>query len=339
MGIDKKIGKLNKGSLNLITDVKGIKVGHKTLSKGDIQTGVTAIIPTSNNIYKEKFVSASHVINGFGKSVGLIQIDELGTLETPIILTNTLSVGTALNSSIKYMLDNNEDIGKSTGTVNPIILECNDMRLNDIRGLHVTENDVIDAINSAEKLFEEGAVGAGRGMRCYELKGGIGSSSRVFEINRCKYTLGSLVMTNHGRYKELIIDGEYLSDKYPLDVLNEKDKGSVITVIATDVPLSARQLKRVAKRAVAGLTRNGSYISNGSGEIVVAFSTSNVIKHNSDDIINLKTISDDVIDTVFTAVSDSVQESVLSSLYHAHTLIGKNGFKVLSLSDVIAGKK
>ena len=175
MGIDKKIGRLEKGKLNLITDVKGIKIGHKTLANGNIQTGVTAIIPTENNIFKEKFLCASYVINGFGKSVGLVQVDELGTLETPIILTNTLSVGTALTGLVKYMLKNNPEIGESTGTVNPIVLECNDMRLNDIRALNIKEEDVFDAIKDADSIFEEGAVGAGRGMKCYELKGGIGS--------------------------------------------------------------------------------------------------------------------------------------------------------------------
>lgn len=335
MGIDKKIGKLKKGKLNLITDVKGIKVGHKTLANGNIQTGVTAIIPTENNIFKEKFLCASYVINGFGKSVGLVQINELGTLETPIILTNTLSVGTCLTALVKYMLKNNPEIGESTGTVNPIVLECNDMRLNDIRGLHIKKDDVFDAIKNANSNFDEGAVGAGRGMKCYELKGGIGSSSRVFEIDGKEYTLGSLVMTNHGKFKELIIDGEYISDKYHHNVLDEKDNGSVITIIATDLPLSSRQLKRVAKRAVAGLCRNGSYISNGSGEIVIAFSTANTIKHNSSSIFNIKTLSDDYIDIVFTAVGDSVCESVLSSLYKSETVVGKNGFTVYSLKDVI----
>lgn len=142
-------------------------------------------------------------------------------------------------------------------------------------------------------------------------------------------------MTNHGKYNELVIDGEYFSDKYPHKVLNEKDKGSVITILATDVPLSSRQLKRLAKRAVTGLCRNGSYISNGSGEIVIAFSTANIIKHDSNKILNLKSISDDIIDLLFTAVGDSICESVLSSLYHAKTVVGKNGFTVYSIKDVI----
>ena len=209
------------------------------------------------------------------------------------------------------------------------------MRLNDIRALNIKEEDIFDAIKDADSNFEEGAVGAGRGMKCYELKGGIGSSSRVFEIDGKEYTLGSLVMTNHGKYNELVIDGEYFSDKYPHKVLNEKDKGSVITILATDAPLSSRQLKRLAKRAVAGLCRNGSYISNGSGEIVIAFSTANIIKHDSKEILNLKSISDDTIDLLFTAVGDSVCESVLSSLYHAKTVVGKNGFTVYSIKDVI----
>lgn len=335
MGLSKKIGKLQKGKLNLITDVKGIKVGHKTLSSGNIQTGVTAIIPSEDNIFKNKYLCASHVINGFGKSIGLIQIDELGTLETPIILTNTLSVGTAATALTKYMLALNEEIGNTTGTVNPLIMECNDMKLNDIRALQVQEQDVMDAISNAKEVFQEGAVGSGRGMVCHGLKGGIGSSSRIFAINGETYTLGALVMTNHGKYEDLTIDGSYLAEKIPLETLTEADKGSVITILATDLPLSTRQLKRLGKRALVGLAKTGSYIGNGSGEIVIAFSTANVIKHGSKDLINIKAISDDLIDIVFTAVGDSVYEAVLSSLYHSQTVVGKNAFKVYSINDLL----
>lgn len=335
MGLNKKIGRLQTGKLNLISDVGGVKVGHKTLSNGNIQTGVTAIIPTSNNIFKNKFICSSHVINGFGKSIGLIQLEELGTLETPIILTNTLSAATALNAMVKYMLDKNHEIGDTTGTVNPIICECNDMRLNDIRGLHISEEDVYDAIKDAKVKFKEGAIGAGRGMKCYGLKGGIGSSSRIFEINGEKYTLGSLVLTNQGKYENLIIDGKYLSDKYSSKSPSEKDNGSVITIIATDAPLSSRQLKRIAKRAIIGLSRTGSYAYNGSGEIVITFSTYNIVKHDSTKNLNIKSINDNCIDIIFEAVGDSVHESVLSSMYNAETVKGKNGFTVYSINDII----
>lgn len=332
------VGKLRKGNLNLISDVAGVMVGHSTLASGDIQTGVTAIIPQGINMFENKLLSATHVINGFGKSIGMMQINELGTLETPIILTNTLSVGTATTALIEYMLENNPSIGETTGTVNPVVLECNDMRLNDIRGLHVDKSNVFEAIENAKSVFEEGSIGAGRGMRCHGLKGGIGSSSRMFEIGENEYTLGVLVLTNHGRYEDLVINGENISESYPLFNVHEPDKGSVIVIIATDVPLNERQLLRISKRAVVGLSKTGSFIGNGSGEVVIAFSTANIIPHNSKDMIDIKRISDDTIDIVFQAVVEAVHESVLSSLYNAETVIGKNGYTVYSLNDVLNNK-
>lgn len=332
------VGKLRKGNLNLISDVAGVMVGHSTLASGDIQTGVTAIIPQGINMFENKLLSATHVINGFGKSIGLMQINELGTLETPIILTNTLSVGTATTALIEYMLENNPSIGETTGTVNPVVLECNDMRLNDIRGLHVDKSNVFEAIENAKSVFEEGSIGAGRGMRCHGLKGGIGSSSRIFEIGENEYALGVLVLTNHGRYEDLVINGENISESYPLFNVHEPDKGSVIVIIATDVPLNERQLLRISKRAVVGLSKTGSFIGNGSGEVVIAFSTANIIPHNSKDMIDIKRISDDSIDLVFQAVGEAVHESVLSSLYNAETVIGKNGYTVYSLNDVLNNK-
>ncbi len=333
--VNLKIGKLKKGYHNLITDVDGVKVGHTTLAYGDIQTGVTAIIPQSKNIFENKLLAASHVINGFGKSVGLMQIDELGTLETPIVLTNTLSVGTATTALVEYMLKHNPSIGETTGTVNPVVCECNDMKLNDIRGLNIEKHHVTKAISNAKVNFEEGAIGAGRGMRCHGLKGGIGSASRVFNIGDNAHTLGVLVLTNHGRYEDLVINGEKVSEKYPVPGLANPDKGSVITIIATDVPLNERQLQRISKRAVAGLSQTGSYIGNGSGEVVIAFSTANVIPHETNDLLNTKRISDDSIDIVFQAVCEAVHESVLSSLFNSETVQGKNGFISYSINDIL----
>ena len=314
-------------------------VGHSTLATGDIQTGVTAILPHKFNIFEHKLLAATHVINGFGKSVGLMQINELGTLETPIILTNTLSVGTATTALVEYMLEHNPSIGETTGTVNPIVCECNDMKLNDIRGLHVEKSNIFEAINNAKEVFEEGAVGAGRGMRCHGLKGGIGSSSRVFEIGDDKFTLGTLLLTNHGRYEDLVVKGENISEKYPNANISEPDKGSVIVIIATDLPLNERQLLRVSKRAIVGLSKTGSFIGNGSGEVVISFSTANTIPHNSKELLDIKRIGDDSIDIVFQAVSESVYESVLSSLFNAETVIGKSGYTSYSINDIIENKK
>ncbi|WP_206460058.1 DmpA family aminopeptidase [Anaerovorax sp. IOR16] len=337
------IGKMKKGTKNLITDVPGVKVGHVTLDQGDIQTGVTAILPHEGNLFQDKVMAGCCVINGFGKSAGLVQLEELGTIETPIVLTNTLSVGTAVTALVKYMLEKNEDIGVTTGTVNSLVMECNDGKLNDIRGLHVKEEHVQKALKTASEVFEEGAVGAGRGMCCLGVKGGIGSASRVLEVEEKSYTIGALVLSNFGERGDLILAGnpigerirqiqdkdnaekESLLSKKTLEI-EEGDKGSIIMLIATDLPLNERQLKRVAKRAGAGLARTGSFYGNGSGDIAVAFSTSNRVAHYSeDDILSTKMMYDEHLDPVFKAATEATEEAIISSLYHAETVVGVRG--------------
>lgn len=339
MGIENiklKIGKLQKGKNNLITDVKGVKVGHKTLDNGNIKTGVTAIIPHSDNIFREKLICSSYVINGFGKSVGLVQINELGTLETPIILTNTLSVGTCSTALVKYMLKENDDIGVTTGTVNPVVCECNDGYLNDIRGLHVKEEDVFDAIENAEINFKEGNIGAGTGMSCYQLKGGIGSASRVLKLDDKEYTIGSLVLSNFGLKEDLLVDGIKVGEKILEKESEELEKGSIIIILATDIPMNERQLKRIAKRVPIGLARTGSHIGNGSGDIVIAFSTANRIKHyEENEIVNIKIINENIIDKVFRGVIECVEEAVISSLLHSEKTIGTSEHKRESLKKYI----
>ena len=339
MGIENlelKIGKLSKGKNNLITDVKGVKVGHKTLDDGKIKTGVTAIIPHSDNIFREKLICSSYVINGFGKSVGLVQINELGTLETPIILTNTLSVGTCSTALVKYMLKENDDIGVTTGTVNPVVCECNDGYLNDIRGLHVKEEDVFDAIENAEINFKEGNIGAGTGMSCYQLKGGIGSASRVLKLDDKEYTIGSLVLSNFGLKEDLLVDGIKVGEKILEKESEELEKGSIIIILATDIPMNERQLKRIAKRVPIGLARTGSHIGNGSGDIVIAFSTANRIKHYEyRDIVSIKIINENIIDKVFRGVIECVEEAVISSLLHSEKTIGTSEHKRESLKKYI----
>lgn len=339
MGIENiklKIGKLQKGKNNLITDVKGVKVGHKTLDNGNIKTGVTAIIPHSDNIFREKLICSSYVINGFGKSIGLVQINELGTLETPIILTNTLSVGTCSTALVKYMLKENDDIGVTTGTVNPVVCECNDGYLNDIRGLHVKEEDVFDAIENAEINFKEGDIGAGTGMSCYQLKGGIGSASRVLKLDDKEYTIGSLVLSNFGLKEDLLVDGIKVGEKILEKESEELEKGSIIIILATDIPMNERQLKRIAKRVPIGLARTGSHIGNGSGDIVIAFSTANRIKHYEDrDIVSIKIINENIIDKVFRGVIECVEEAVISSLLHSEKTIGTSEHKRESLKKYI----
>lgn len=333
MGLSKEsgisLGKWPKGDKNLITDVPGVKVGHVTLNDGDVKTGVTAIIPHEGDLFHDKLMAGTAVINGFGKSVGLVQIDELGTLESPIIMTNTLSVGTALTASVKYMLERNPDIGVETGTVNCVVTECNDGVLNDIRGLHVTEEHVLQALANASDTFEEGVVGSGTGMCCLGVKGGIGSSSRKVKMDGKDYIVGALVMSNFGADDNLRVGDNFLGPKVDAFLKSEeakKDKGSIIIIIATDAPLSDRQLRRVAKRAMISLGRVGSYSGNGSGDIALAFSTGNHLPHYSNKyFLDVKMAHDDLLDELFEASVEAVEEAIISSLYHAETTHGIRG--------------
>ncbi|MCF6095761.1 P1 family peptidase [Thermovorax subterraneus] len=342
------LGLLPTGPLNAITDVEGVGVGHVTLisgegklipGKGPVRTGVTAIIPHGGNIFKEKLIASCFVGNGFGKSAGLIQIKELGTLETPIILTNTLSVGIASDALVEYMLSMNDDIGVTTGTVNPVVLECNDGYLNDIRGRHVKREHVIEAIMSAKREFETGSVGAGTGMICHGFKGGIGTASRQIEIGGKVYIVGALLLTNYGRMEDLIFNGKnvgrMLKERLERDIKGKKDtieedKGSCIIVIATDVPLDARDLERVAKRGILGLARTGSFMGNGSGDIALAFSTANRVCHYGETFIRIETLSShsDEINKVFQAAVEAVEEAVWDSMFTAERIVGRDYHEV-----------
>ncbi|NLD33654.1 MAG: P1 family peptidase [Clostridiales bacterium] len=349
MGLDAsfgiRIGRLAAGPRNLITDVPGVAVGHHTLADGPVQTGVTAILPHPGNCFEEKLPAAVQVFNGFGKSLGLVQVEELGQLETPIVLTNTLSSGTAWTALCRYMLARNPAIGRETGTVNPVVFECNDGHLNDIRGLHVQEADVLAALDAAAEHFAEGAVGAGRGMRCHGLKGGIGSSSRVMEIGESRYTLGALVQTNHGSLADLTVAGKHIGPQaeallkggWTADYTPQEDRGSVIVVLATDLPLGAGQLKRVARRAIAGLSRTGSNIGHGSGEIALCFTTAQRIKHFDDKPTRQMTeLNEDHINLAFRAAAEATEEAVLSALLHAEAVTGRDGHRAEALRDVLA---
>ena len=342
MGIDAKwnltIGRLPHGARNKISDVPGVTVGHCTLAEGSVQTGVTALLPHPGDVFHDKVLAACHVINGFGKTTGLVQIEELGTLETPILFTNTLSVGTVETALVKYMLERNPDICETTGSVNPVVCECNDSNLNDIRGLHVTEQNALDALADCKADFAEGAVGAGRGMRCHGLKGGIGSASRLVELDGKTYTIGTLVLSNHATFDDLVVAGTPIHTLLDERIPPHEDKGSIITVIATDIPLSERQLKRLCRRVIVGLSRTGSTCGNGSGEIVLAFTTANRMPHYADSpLLPMTMLHDDAINPLFRAVAECAEESVLSSLLHAETVTGKNGRTVASLADLLTG--
>lgn len=328
-------GKWKKGAKNLITDVPGVLVGHRTVTEGDAQTGVTAILPHGGNLFLSKVPAAVHVINGFGKSAGLIQIEEMGTIESPVLLTNTFGVGTAINGALTRLLEQNPEIGDTTGTVNPVVLECNDGVINPIRQRALQEEHVLQAIEQASDTFEEGAVGGGRGMRCYDLKGGIGSASRLVSVGENGYTVGALLMTNFGRKSDLTVCGDPVGKR----IVGEEsaaDHGSVIIVLATDAPLTVRQLGRCCRRAQNGIARTGSFTGNGSGEIAVMFSVANQIPHfPKEPVVHGTYLHDNHLDAFFEAVTECVEESVISSMLHAGPMKDRHGNTVHSLREYL----
>lgn len=339
MGAEKtaySFGTFPRGPRNLITDVPGVQVGHRTLAEGDIQTGVTAILPAPGNLFREKVPAACHVINGFGKAMGLSQVQEIGTIETPVILTNTLAVGTGFNAVVRRCLRENPEVGLTTGTVNPLVLDCNDgAALNDVRGMHVTEADVWAAIDAASADFAEGSVGAGRGMCCYGLKGGIGSASRVIAIGEHAYTLGVLVLTNYGEAPDLRLGGELMGRRLPFGQ-RRPDRGSCAVLLATDLPLSTRQMGRVCRRTQSGLARTGAYVANGSGETAVMFSTAYRVPHfPAEKFLQVSFLHEDTLDLVFRAATDCIEEAVVSALFHAETVVGRGGKCRKSLRDLM----
>lgn len=328
-------GKLAPGPNNDICDVPGVGVGHCTLRQGDINTGVTAILPHAGNLFREKVIAASHVINGFGKSVGLVQLDELGTLETPILLTNTLSVGTCATALVRHALAQNPDIGRTTSTVNPVVAECNDGPLNDIQALAVTEAHALQAIESASGgPVLQGSVGAGTGMTCFGYKGGIGSASRQLTLADQVFHLGILVLSNFGAPGDLMLpNGRPAPPPLPQEA---EERGSIIILMATDAPLEYRQLQRVIKRSGAGLGRLGSFWGHGSGDIAIGFTTANSVRHDETDlVVATARLREDRLDLLFRATAEATQEAVLNSLLAAEPLVGRGGATQPSLAEVL----
>ncbi|WP_318617886.1 P1 family peptidase [Sporosarcina sp. YIM B06819] len=328
---------MKHGKWNTITDVPGVKVGHVTLDEplpdGDYAcTGVTAILPHSGNIFEQKVPAASFVLNGFGKTAGLIQIEELGVMESPIMLTNTFSVGAVLEGTLAYMLDENRSIGDSTSSLNVVVGECNDSYLNSMRLMKVKPHHAIEAIQNADVgPFAQGAVGAGKGMICYGMKGGIGSSSRIVQRDEENYTVGVLTLTNFGKVEECKI-ADWLGQNADILPQSEADDhkpdGSVIIVVATDAPVNERQLKRLAKRAAVGLGRTGTHIHNGSGDIIIAFSNGFTISHTSESMtMTYELLRDDhpVMNDLFQGVIEATEEAVYQSMIHAETTKGRQG--------------
>ncbi len=331
-----EVGILPTGPLNAITDVAGVKVGHHTLWQGDsIRTGVTVIVPHSGNLFQDKVPAAIYCGNAFGKLAGSTQVEELGTLETPIALTNTLSVPVAMQALVKYTLSlpGNEE----AMSVNAVVGETNDGWLNDIRGMHVQEEHVLRALRTATTgAVEEGNVGAGAGTQCLGFKGGIGTSSRKVPKDFGGYTIGVLVQSNFGGI--LTINGApvgrelgkfYLSQR----VAKPQDDGSCMIVVATDAPLSSRNLKRLAKRALLGLARTGSFMSNGSGDYVIAFSNAYRIPHQTPEsrTQTVPELHNDVMSPLFLAVVEATEEAVYNSMFKATTVSGRDGHTVEAL--------
>jgi len=318
-----RVGTMETGQWNAITDVPGVLVGHTTIVRGDdVRTGVTAVLPHDGNIFREKVPASVFVGNGFGKLAGTTQVEELGNIETPIVLTNTLSVGTAMTAVVRYTLGlpGNETVR----SVNAVVGETNDGGLNDIRGLHVTEDDVVAVIEAAGTgPVAEGCVGAGTGTRTFGFKGGIGTSSRKVVIGGTAYTLGVLVQSNYGG--DLMISGIPVGRELRRSDAESGD-GSCMIVVAVDAPLSPRNLKRIAKRALFGLARTGSVMSNGSGDYVIAFSTAYRIPYAARATVEVPPlVSNDAMTPLFAAVVEATEEAVYNSLFMAETVTGRDG--------------
>ena len=329
-------GVMIPGPYNAITDVSGVTVGHKTLISGEqVRTGVTAILPHQGNIFRNKVPAAIYVGNGYGKLAGSTQIQELGNLETPIVLTNTMSIPQASEALIDYTfsIPENSDVQ----SVNPVVGETNDGYLNDIRGRHVGREDVLEAIRSAKNgPVEEGVVGAGTGTTCYSFKGGIGTSSRKLPDNLGAYTIGVLVQTNFGGVLQIdgVPVGEELGKYYMSRALTDAADGSCMIIVATDAPLDSRNLERLAKRAMLGLARTGGISSNGSGDYVIAFSTyeDNFIKYKSEEKIRkIETLANSSMSPLFMAVIEATEEAILNSMFAARDVSGRDGHKVEAL--------
>jgi D-aminopeptidase len=342
------VGTYATGPLNAITDVAGVKVGHTTLIAGGgalkpgigpIRTGVTVVIPR-DDVWHKKVPAGSFVLNGTGEMTGLAWVTEAGFLEYPIALTNTLNVPRVANGVMTWMITQYPEIGITDDTLTPVVAECDDGRLNDIQGRHVSEADVVKALNGASGgPVNEGAVGAGTGMVSYGFKGGIGTASRKLPDEEGGYTVGLLVNANHGRKPELVVSGIPVGRLYDASTVLEgtiepgQSEGSIIIVIATDAPLDGRQLNRLAKRAALGLARTGSTARHGSGDFIIAFSTANVIPHYPKErTYSLMHLADTHLNPLITATVEATEEAILNALTMATTVTGRDDRRVEAIS-------
>jgi D-aminopeptidase len=316
-----RIGTLPSGPRDAITDVAGVTVGHATLADGEVQTGVTVLRPHAGDPYLQRVPAGFAVLNGFGKSVGLLQVEELGVLETPIALTNTFSVPAVAAAQILHCVAANPECGRSLPTVNPLVFECNDGFLNNIQRMALGESHYLQAWASAGEDVAQGSVGAGRGMSSFALKGGIGSASR----RAGTHAVGALVLANFGLLPQLIIAGQPVGRRLAKQPA-EAEKGSIIMLLATDAPLDARQLRRLALRAGAGLARTGSVFGHGSGDIALAFSTAYTLPQRREDPMPaVALLHDGLLDPLFQAAADSTEQAILHALWKAEPITGRDG--------------
>ncbi len=326
-----RIGGLPTGPLNAITDVAGVAVGHRTLRAEGLATGVTAVLPHGGDPFRLKVRAAVEVINGFGKSAGLMQVAELGTLETSILLTNTFGVAACTEGLIRRAIAANPDIGRKTSTVNAVVLECNDGGISDIQALAVTPADAAAALEAAQGgPVAQGAVGAGTGMTAFGFKAGIGSASRLMRIGGRDYVMGALVLANFGAAGDLVLPDGRRPDPRSVP---EGDKGSVIVILATDLPLGDRQLSRVVRRGGAGLARLGAFWGHGSGDVVLGFTTADPVPHRAETFTPVTRLDDGRIDLAFRAAAEATQEAVLNALCAAPDTPGRDGRHFPALAD------
>ena len=334
------VGTLPAGPLNAITDVPGVAVGHSTISwggpelpsgSGPARTGVTAIFPHGGGIWHDRVVAGAFAANGVGELIGISAIREWGLIETPVLLTNSQSAGAVYDATVRWMMDSNPLAGIEDAVM-PAVGECDDGFLNDLRGMHVKEEHVREALDGASAgPVAEGCVGAGTGMSCYDFKAGIGTSSRLVEAHGHHYTVGVLALANFGVRHRLQVDGvpvgREITDLMPV----ENRQGSCIVVLATDAPLSARQCERMAKRCALGLALTGSYASDGSGEIMVAFSTVRRAPRESAELRTVVSVANDHMHELFEAAVDATAESVVNSICAARTTVGRAGNSAFAL--------
>ena len=330
------------GPRDAITDVPGVRVGHCTVDEPDrgIHTGVTVVLPAPDSLFRQKLPAGAAVFNGFGKSMGLIQIREKGTLETPIVLTGVSSAGAMYDAQFRRSMEEHPEICGATGSVNPVVCECNDSWLNDARAARLDRRHLDEAYRAASADFEQGGVGAGRGMSCFQLKGGIGSASRIVAVEGKEYALGVLVNANFGRLEDLTLAGRRVGPdlaKRLAGLPPEREAGSIIIILGTDAPLDSRQLARLARRCFIGVARTGSIVGDGSGDIAVAFSTAARIPHEApqDGVVAIPALHETLIDPFFRAAAEAAEESILNALFSAVGLRGRDGRVRHALAELL----